>query len=172
MARLLRAMTGTDYVPRFERLERLMDEILFAADAGAGLTRTLAGVSVQMPASQSGLRRQRLWMFAEAGRHGFNSVALHPGETHDWEHRVRLSLSGDAPEPVMIRALGQSARRLLETEAPAGVPGAALATLASAWRGNDLVGVIGLPPGRFDPASVLITGSELVAGRLRSRSVR
>jgi len=169
LARALRALTGAVYVPRFERLQRLFAEIIAAVADGGRLHRTLAGATAHMPAAVSAPRR--LWLLAEAGRTGFAAVELRPGETVDWGGRMRIALSPSAAGPLTIRALGPAARRLLAERAPSGVPVPALATLASAWRDDRLVAVLGLPDGA-DAAAVAagITVRPLIGDRLAAAS--
>jgi tRNA(Ile)-lysidine synthase len=166
LARVLRAMTGAAYVPRLERLERLMAEVLVASSAGERLQRTLAGVAVHLPAATESTRQPRLWLFAEAGRAGFGTQELAPGETLDWNDRIRITLSSAALTPLRIQALGTAARRLLGHSAPRRVPAAALGTLASAWREDKLVAVLGLPQDTHARHDALITATALVTDRL------
>jgi len=166
LARLLRAMTGATYVPRLERLERLWRDVLAATASGTRMHRTLAGVVLHLPVATGSARRPRLWLFAEAGRTGFTVHDLSPGETLDWDGRIRITLSSAARMPLRIRALGPAARRLLGQNATKSVPAAALGTLASAWSGDDLVAVLGLTncgPSQSEP---ILTATALVAERL------
>jgi tRNA(Ile)-lysidine synthase len=168
MARLLRAMTGAAYVPRLERLERLWNEVSQAFSAGKRLHRTLGGVTLHLPAVSAAVRKPRLWFVAEAGRHGFAAHILPPGETVEWEGRIRVNLSSKATAPVRIQALGAGARRLLGLAAPERVPSSALQTLASAWRENDLVAVFGVAHVTGTVEAALLTADPLVAERLAS----
>jgi tRNA(Ile)-lysidine synthase len=164
-ARMLRAMTGATYVPRLARLERLLGELMSSAAAGQALQRTLGGVTVWLrPAKRCA--PGRLWLFPEAGRAGFSTASLLPGETIDWEDRIRVTLSPTAPEAMTIRAIGPAALRLLADRAPVGVPTPALSTLASIWQSDELVAVLGVPGIGSGADRAIVTGSPLVRSRL------
>ena len=166
LARLLRAVSGADYNPRLERLERLLDEIRSATQSGTRLHRTLSGVIAHMPQVTRTRATPHLWLFAEAGRDGFETKQLHPGQTIDWDNRVRITLSPDASESYSIRCLGASAKKAMRGAEPDDVPVAALATHPGAWRADELIEVAGLENPPVPAKHPMLTAQSLVRDRL------
>jgi tRNA(Ile)-lysidine synthase len=168
LARALKAMTGAAYTPRLDRLERFFAELTAAAATGSGARRTLAGVSALLPPVSSTLPKPKLWLFAEAGRSGFVEQDVLPGQTIDWDKRIRIELSAEATAPIKVRALGAGARRMLGPLAPNHVPGAALCTLPSFWYDDQLIGIGGIESGLDPAAERRFTVRALVGERLAS----
>lgn len=160
-ARLLGALSGLSYVPRFDRLERLAEAIGASVRAGEALQRTLSGVTVR-------LDRGRLLFFREAGRAGFPDVVIGPGETIEWDRRIRVTLS-QATQPLQLRAIGPGARGILADDARAKVfPATALATLpVLVDAGAEIVAIFGLEPANNAAGFGFGAVTSLVAERLR-----
>lgn len=161
LARLLGALSGMPYAPRFERLERLCEAIAAGVREGEVLQRTLSGVTVR-------LDRGRLLLFREAGRDGFPTLTISPGDAVDWDGRIRVSLS-QGSQRLQLRAIGPGARAILADDPDAKwFPATALATLPALINtAGEIVAVVGLErpsnATRFGFGSV----TSLVADRLR-----
>jgi tRNA(Ile)-lysidine synthase len=147
LAAILTAVSGADYPPRLERLERLYREIVTGFRRG----RTLAGCRI-VP------HRGAVLICREA--HATAApVPARPGGTVSWDGRFRLCLAPDAPEGLILGALGANkvneAGRSLPAAARAGI-GAVLdekgvvAAPALRYRRDDRAG------GRVPPAAVLL----------------
>lgn len=163
-ARLLTSLSGASYVPRFERLERLSEAIETRVRSGETLQRTLSGVTVR-------LDRGGLLLFREAGREGFPAAVIHPGETIEWDSRIRVSLS-QAAQFVHVRAIGPGARAAVATDPRAkAVPASALATLPGLFNAaGEIVAVVGLEPASHAASFAFGTVVSLVDARLRRLS--
>lgn len=159
-ARLLAALADAEYVPRFDRLERLLGAIEAGLRGEKALQRTLSDVTVR-------LDRAGLLLFREAGRVGFARLPIAPGETLDWDGRIRVSLS-QTSQPLQVRALGPGARAVMAHHSRARMfPAAALATLpVFVDAADEIVAVVGLEPAAG--ACSLVFGSvvSLVAERM------
>jgi tRNA(Ile)-lysidine synthase len=143
LARLLMAVGGEDYPPRYARLAALAAAIV-APDRGARFKRTLGGVVIEA-------RHGRLLFYRELGRRGRASLTLAPGSVARWDGRFAVAVAAGAPPGMTLAALGEEARRGLE-ERPVGVPAAAVAALPAVRRHGRVVAV---PPLGWGDAGVL-----------------
>jgi len=136
LLRLLLAIGGVQYPPRFERLAALGDAM--AAHRGQGrFKRTLAGVVVE--------RRGRGFVaYREIGREGLPEIALNPGYRGLWDGRFRIEVGSDAPIGLRLAALGEAGRRTLGARSSGTVAAGAVAALPALWRGATLRAVPGL----------------------------
>jgi tRNA(Ile)-lysidine synthase len=85
----------------------------------------------------------RLGIFREIRGGGLPVARLLPGERTLWDNRFRVELGAKEPEPIMVRALGESGLRALRDRSalPSALPRLAGRTLPSCWRGEILVGL-------------------------------
>ncbi len=131
IVRLLMAIGGGDYPPRFERLAALV-QAMTTPPAGR-FKRTLAGCVVE-------LRDGDIVSYRETGRHGPAAAVLRPGATIIWDRRFQLSAGRAAPVGLTVAALGEAGRRALG--AGRGLqPRAALAALPVVQRRGRTVAV-------------------------------
>lgn len=116
LARLLRAVGGSEHGPRRAKLNALLDWIT----AGAGRTRTLGGCTVRREGS-------RLLVCREAGRIAPTTVA-HAGETLSWDGRFRVTIPARLEGRVQIVPLGRAGAKRAAAALP-GAPRQALETV-------------------------------------------
>lgn len=125
LARLLLAIGGDQFPPRFERLAALADDIE-RHDGRAGLKRTLAGSVIEW-------RGGRFVIYREVGRDGLPEIAVKSGFTGLWDHRFKVEIGADAPGGLKLAALGEAGRREIGIRAGPRAAGA-LAALPALWR--------------------------------------
>ena len=93
----------------------------------------------------------RLGIFRELRGKGLPVTELLPGMRALWDNRFRIELPADAPEPIIVRALGEFGWRELKDRSAlaASLPRLAGRTLPACWRGEILLGlpVLGRRPG-------------------------
>lgn len=125
LSRLLLAIGGDLYPPRFERLAALAEAM--AANQGRGrLKRTLAGAVIEW-------RGGRFVIYREIGREGLPEIAVKPGYKGVWDGRFRVSVGADAPPGLKLAALGEAGRRAIGARAGTAAAGA-LAVLPALWQ--------------------------------------
>ena len=125
LGRLLVAIGGDPYPPRYERLAGM----LAAMDAhwGGRFKRTLGGVVVEW--------REGFVLFRESGREGLPSLAVKSGFSGTWDHRFTIEIGAGAPAGLTLGPLGEDGRRGLGELARAAPPGALAALPALRRRG-------------------------------------
>jgi tRNA(Ile)-lysidine synthase len=155
LVRLLIAVGGGDYPPRFARLRRL-DEGLRGSDDRRRFKRTLAGVVVER-------RGGRFAFYRECGRAGLRSLAVKPGFAGLWDRRFSVDVGGGRTAGLTLGPLGEAGRRGLGAVA-AGVPAGALAALPALRRGGRVVAAPGV--GGVEGAGWPMAARPLVAERL------
>jgi tRNA(Ile)-lysidine synthase len=128
LARVLRAVGGTDYTPRLSSIESLHDALVSAIPP-AGLKRTLSGVVIE--AARGLLSARREW-----GREGLADLAAAPDSTIVWDGRFRVTVP-KAPGSLTVGALGRAGQRFRSAVAGSG----ALATLPAVFRNGTLFAV-------------------------------
>jgi tRNA(Ile)-lysidine synthase len=148
VATLVRTIRHDAYLPRAAPLEAWTEA--FRAGAATARRATMAGVVLDP-------RRDRVWIYAEAGRTGFREHDLQGPGTAIWDSRFQISLSGDVPQGLTIgSAQGDERRRDLPKAAAASLPavrwqGTALAigqhTLAGRTFALDLIPLGAIGPG-------------------------
>jgi len=86
---------------------------------------------------------ERLGIFREVRGRGLPVARLLPGERTLWDNRFRIELGANEPEPITVRALGESGLRELRDRSalPSSLPRLAGWTLPSCWRGEVLLGL-------------------------------
>jgi tRNA(Ile)-lysidine synthase len=120
LVRILIAVGGEDYQPRFERLSALAAEMERLEESGR-FKRTLAGAVIEG-------RRDRFVVYREVGRAGLPERPVKAGLAGLWDHRFLVAVGKGAPTGLMLGALGETGRR--EIGAKAGpTPAGALAAL-------------------------------------------
>ncbi len=131
LARLLMAVGGDDYPPRFDRLDGLARAI--AAHAAGRFKRTLGGVVVEW-------RDGRFALYREIGRQPPAAVLARPGKSVIWDRRFAVTLGHGVPGGLIVAALGEAGRRAIGAAAgPA--PAGAVAALPALWRRAQVVAV-------------------------------
>jgi len=136
LLRLLLALGGVHYPPRFERLVALADAM--AAHRGRGrFKRTLAGTVVEWCGGG-------FVAYREIGREGLPEIGVKPGYRGLWDGRFRVEIGADAPIGLRLAALGEAGRRALGVRSSGTVAAGALAALPALWRGARLRAVPGL----------------------------
>jgi tRNA(Ile)-lysidine synthase len=131
LTRLLLAVGGEAYPPRFERLSALHDAM--ARHGHGRFKRTLAGAMIEA-------RNRSFQVYREIGRDGLRSLPVSPGFSVAWDHRFRIEIGQDAPAGLVVGALGEDGRRAIGAPsrmAPAG----ALAALPAFRLGPAIVAV-------------------------------
>jgi tRNA(Ile)-lysidine synthase len=132
LAQLIGAVGGSATPMQLAKLEALMD----ALEAQPGKTHTLGRCRIE-PCSG------RLGIFREMRGSGLPITRLLPGERTLWDNRFRIELGARAPEPIIVKALGESGLRELRGQSkllPA-MPRLAARSLPSCWREEALLGV-------------------------------
>ena len=100
LVRLIRAIRPTEHPPRAEAPETWHA----ALRAGTAPRRaTMAGVVLH-------LRRDRLWLYAEAGRAGFPECVVDADGDHVWDGRFNVSIAGTGGRRLIIGPSGRGAR--------------------------------------------------------------
>ncbi len=144
LSRLVRAVGGSPYGPRLDRLETIATAFDGRDPAVTVAARTLGGTRIEQ-------RRGRIWIAAEAGRGAPPSLRLEPGERGRWRGR-RIELAREAPHAVTIAPLGPDGRRVIAatdglTPTIVGHPAPPAAVIESAlavFRDGELVACPGL----------------------------
>ena len=140
LAHLIGAVGGGETPLQLAKLESL----LVALVAHPGKARTLGRCRIE---PMSG----RLGIFRELRGKGLPVTELLPGMRALWDNRFRIELPADAPEPIIVRALGEFGWRELKERSAlaASLPRFAGRTLPACWRGEILLGlpVLGRRPG-------------------------
>ncbi len=130
LTRLLMAVGGDDYSPRFERLEALLSAM--AGQRRGRFKRTLAGAVVEW-------RDNAFAIYREIGRDGLPPVALAPGAAVVWDHQFSVSVERMAPQGLTVAALGEAGRRAIGVRVAA--PPGAVAALPAILRRGRIVAV-------------------------------
>ncbi|MCX5496536.1 tRNA lysidine(34) synthetase TilS [Kaistia dalseonensis] len=134
LARILRAVGGSAYVPRLERLAAL--ELAMNETPDGRFARTLAGVLVD--------RRKGAFRFQrESGRDGLPEIRVVDRFDGVWDGRFRISLRVGQGSEVVIGALGPAGRRTLAVCVPEGQP-RAIEALPAIRRAGRIIAVPGL----------------------------
>lgn len=153
LVRVLMAIGGESYPPRFERLKALHDG-LWRTDDGR-FKRTLAGVVAE-------IQGDSLVFYRESGRAGLPTAAVAPGHSGVWDHRFSVEIGADAPTDLMLGPLGEAGLRAFP-DRPRHVPAAALAVQPALWRGGELLCAPTLAPTELSVGD----GARRVAIRVR-----
>jgi tRNA(Ile)-lysidine synthase len=130
--RILIAVGGGTYPPRFERLTPLLGAVL--AHREGRFKRTLAGCVVEW-------RDGRFAVYREFGREGTAPLPVRSGFAGVFDHRFVVSVGKGAPAELTLAPLGEAGRRRSVAAMPRGIPAGAAATLPALWRRGKLVAV-------------------------------
>lgn len=127
---MLEPLGGAATPPGLSQLERLTA----ALRENASCAHTLAGCRI-IPDEGN------LLILREAGRNGLGELKLHPGERAIWDRRVQVSLTEQAPSPVIVRALGKGGVSEVRArlKKPLSVPSGAAYAVASFWADGRLL---------------------------------
>jgi tRNA(Ile)-lysidine synthase len=155
--RLLLAIGGDAYPPRYERLAALIRDMEGARGAKR-FKRTLAGTIVEF-------RRGHFTLYREVGRSGLPTVAVKTGHAGIWDGRFQVEVGGRVPRGLRLAALGEAGRRKAAIRLD-DVPAGALEALPAFWLGEQLLAVpdIGDFPGV--PAAFSVAARSILPKRL------
>jgi tRNA(Ile)-lysidine synthase len=132
VARLLMAVGGGDYPPRFERLAALTETM--AVPAGGRFKRTLAGCVVEQ-------RHAAFLVYRELGREGPEAAALKPGREIVWDGRFEIRAGRSVPAGLTVAALGEAGRRAVGGTSRGLAPRGAVAALPALSHRGRIVAV-------------------------------
>ncbi len=154
LAQLIGAVGGGETPLQLAKLESL----LAALAAHPSKAHTLGRCRIE---PMSG----RLGVFREVRGSGLPVTELLPGMRVLWDNRFRIELAADAPESIMVRALGDSGWRELKDSSAlaASLPRLAGRTLPACWRGEILLGVPRLGPSVQQAAPALACHATFVS---------
>lgn len=132
LAQLIGAVGGGETPLRLAKLEALLAALMEDPDK----VHTLGRCRLE-PISG------RLGIFREVRGRGLPVARLLPGERTLWDNRFRIELGANEPEPITVRALGESGLRALRDRSalPLSLPRLAGRALPSCWRGEVLLGL-------------------------------
>lgn len=134
LSRLVTTVAGSDYSPRFERVDRLLTALVAADGGGIGGGRTLGGCRI--------LPRKGGLLICREPR-AAAEVAVPSGETLLWDGRFRLRLGAGAQGE--IRRLGRKGWADVAARCPrvreTGIPAPVRPSLPSLWYLDDVVSV-------------------------------
>jgi tRNA(Ile)-lysidine synthase len=124
LARILIAVGGDDYPPRFERLAALLRD-MEGHDGSSRFKRTLAGAVIEW-------REGRFVVYRECGRAGLPETPVNSGFAGIFDHRFLVEVGAGAPAGLKLAALGEAGRRAIGLR-PGPVPTGVLAALPALW---------------------------------------
>ena len=157
LVRLLIAIGGEDYPPRFARLEGLHRAM--ASHPGHGrLKRTLAGVVLEW-------RAGRFLAYREIGREGLPTISIGGGYAGAWDHRFRVAAGSHGFSGLTLGPLGEEGRIAIGARAE-GTPAGALAALPALRRGAKIVAVPALSYATMTAPGLDVTVTAILAERL------
>lgn len=132
LGQLIAAVGGAGEPVRLAKLEALLAAFADHSDKGHTLGRCRI-----VPV------KDRLGIFREVRGTGLPVARLEPGEHALWDNRFHIELGANEPEPILVRALGESGLRELRARKalPSSLPALAGRTLPACWRGDVLLGV-------------------------------
>ncbi|MGZ8415671.1 MAG: tRNA lysidine(34) synthetase TilS [Methyloceanibacter sp.] len=132
LAQLIGVVGGGETPLQLAKLEAL----LAGLRAHPGKAHTLGRCRIEARAGQLGI-------FREMRGKGLPVMQLLPGTRALWDNRFRVELGADAPEPILVRALGESGWRELKDRSAlaASLPRLAGRTLPACWQGEILLGL-------------------------------
>jgi len=159
LAQLIGAVGGGETPLRLAKLEALLAALMEDPDK----VHTLGRCRLE-PISG------RLGIFREVRGRGLPVARLLPGERTLWDNRFRIELGANEPEPITVRALGESGLRALRDRSalPLSLPRLAGWTLPSCWRGEVLLGLPmlggGFEPVGLDCRAIFVSGGKASEG--------
>jgi len=159
LAQLIGAVGGGETPLRLAKLEALLAALMEDPDK----VHTLGRCRLE-PISG------RLGIFREVRGRGLPVARLLPGERTLWDNRFRIELGANEPEPITVRALGESGLRVLRDRSalPLSLPRLAGRTLPSCWRAEVLLGLPmlggGFEPVGLDCRAIFVSGGKASEG--------
>jgi len=160
LVRMMMAIGGDPYPPRYQRLKALHAGLVGAAHGR--LKRTLSGVVAE-------IRSGFVLFYREAGRAGLPEVRVGPGYRGVWDRRFHIHVSDDAPADLVLGALGEASSRF-RADGPNHIPPAALWVQPAIRRKGKVVAVptIGPAEGTTEggKAAFSVTAREVISDRL------
>lgn len=144
LERCLTAVGGGRYAPRQERLLRLHCQIT----DDAFKTATLGGCVVRR-------RSNAIAVVRETRRSTPSHLTVNCGQSALWDGRIRVAVTPDGPESIVLRPLGADGWKELSEksdELPK-MPAFMRNALGAVWHDDSLIGICGLD-GLFDPCGV------------------
>jgi tRNA(Ile)-lysidine synthase len=157
VVRLLLAIGGDDYPPRFEKLSALVGE-MERHDAGGRFKRTLSGAVIEW-------RGGRFVVYREVGRSGLPKIQVRSGSSGIWDHRFRFEIGRRAPAGLVLAALGEEGRRAIGVGSGTAAPGV-LAALPALWGGGKVLAVPTVAYRGQAGVALKVTVSPILAERL------
>lgn len=160
LVRLMMAIGGEPYPPRFRRLKALHDGLLGATHSR--FKRTLSGVVAEV-------RSGSVLFYREAGRAGLPEVPVGPGYQGVWDRRFHIHVSDDAPADLVLGALGEASRGF-RADGPNHIPPAALWVQPAIRRKGKVVAVPTIGAGGTGTAAFKLVVRQIVSDRLANPS--
>ena len=157
LVRVLLAVGGEQYPPRFERLGGLVGDIELH-DGRTRFKRTLSGSVIEW-------RGGRFVVYREVGRAGLSEIVVKSGFEALWDHRFQVEIGADAPAGLKLAALGEAGRRAIGVRAGISAAGA-LAALPALWQGAKVSAVPTLGFFAEENAAYSVKARSIVADRL------
>ncbi len=154
LTRLLLAVGGADYPPRFSRQAALLAAML-DWDGRSRFKRTLAGTVIEG-------RGGRFALYRETGRGGLASIRLKAGPPLIYDHRFRVTIGRGLPPGLTLGPLGETGRSEAGLKATAGPIGALDALPAIRRKGR----LVAIPSLSWARATVPVAIGQIVAERL------
>ena len=113
LSKLICAIGGNKYVPRFEKLEKVYLTIM--SEGGQNFKAiTIGGVQFCVDEQDS----EKIWLFREYGN-GIEKRELNPGESCFWDNRFQIELAINAPNSVNVCTLrDHNATEEIQTNIP------------------------------------------------------
>ncbi len=157
LVRLLMAIGGEAYPPRFERLKALHDALL---GDGGRVKRTLAGVVAET-------RGDSVLFYREAGRNGLAEIPLDRGVSGRWDRQFAVDIPPQHGHRLVLGPLGEAGRRMIGARVPA-VPVAALEVQPAVWREGRVAAAPTLGVLADGESRLTVTVRQIVGERLAS----
>ena len=132
LVRLLLAIGGDPYPPRYERLAALLRDMEMHG-GGTRFKRTLAGTVIEF-------RRGSFVLYREIGRAGLPDIAVGAGYSAIWDNRFHVEVGKRAPRGLRLAALGEEGRRAAGIRVET-APTGAVEALPAFWRKATLLAV-------------------------------
>jgi tRNA(Ile)-lysidine synthase len=162
LARCLQAIGGSARPPGYGALAQL-DRHLRAEE---GTSWTLGGCAIRR-------RRNQALICRESGRRAPLPGAVGRGDSRIWDGRFRISVVGDRPASLVVRALDAAGwqRVVAGDRRRRTVPAYLGRSLVSVWNGDRLVSVPHLEPSPAGPVEAEFLDRGLLAGARRQRLI-
>ncbi|WP_421724717.1 tRNA lysidine(34) synthetase TilS [Bauldia sp.] len=154
LARMLMAVGGADYPPRYRRLQALDASLV-----DGPRRRTLGGVVIDP-------HRGALRFYREFGRQGLPHVPARSVSTALWDRRFRVAVAADMPPDVSIGPVGLQASSRERVRRPEGLPAAMVSVQPGIWQRDRLIGAPTLSDRGRTPEDWSVVATEVVSDRI------